>query len=143
MLAGHTVDGGGLVRTLTLREGLWFHNGTPVLAREVVASLRPWSTRDAMGDALTPATDELSARDGKTLVFRLKRPFPTLPAARAKPTSLIPAIMPERLASWPTEKSLAEAVGSRPFRFVTDERVSAVPIVSATFERCVRLTARP
>jgi peptide/nickel transport system substrate-binding protein len=106
MLVGHTVDAGGLAWTLTLREGLWFHDGTPVLARDVVASLRRWSTRDAMGDALMAATDELLARDDKAIVFRLKRPFPMLPAALAKPTNLVPAIMPERLASRPTDKLL-------------------------------------
>src|SRR6202046_469362 len=73
MLAGHTVDADQKLWTLTLRDGLWFHDGTPVLARDVVASLRRWSTRDAMGDALMAATDELSAPDDKTVVFRLKR----------------------------------------------------------------------
>jgi peptide/nickel transport system substrate-binding protein len=137
MLAGHTVDADALVWTLTLRDGLWFHDGTPVLARDVVASLKRWSTRDAMGDALMAATDELSARDDKTVVFRLKRPFPMLPAALGKPTNLVPAIMPERLASRPTDKLLTEIIGSGPFRFLTDERVSGARNVYAKFEKYV------
>jgi peptide/nickel transport system substrate-binding protein len=137
MLAGHTVDPAGLVWTLTLRDGLWFHDGTPVLARDVVASLRRWSTRDAMGDALMAATDELSAPDDKTVVFRLKRAFPLLPAALAKPTNLVPAIMPERLATRPTEKLLTEIMGSGPFRFLADERVSGARNVYAKFEKYV------
>jgi peptide/nickel transport system substrate-binding protein len=137
MLAGHTVDADALVWTLTLRDGLWFHDGTPVLARDVVASLRRWSTRDALGDALMAATDELSARDDKMVVFRLKRPFPMLPAALGKPTNLVPAIMPERLASQPTDKLLTEIIGSGPFRFLTDERVSGARNVYAKFEKYV------
>src|SRR6202453_4874349 len=135
MLAGHTVDAGAQIWTLILRDGLWFHDGTPVLARDVVASLRRWATRDALGDALMAATDELSACDDKTLVFRLKRPFPMLPPALGKPTNQVPAIMPERLASLPTDKLLTEIVGSGPFRFLTDERVSGARNVYAKFEK--------
>ena len=137
MLAGHAVDAEARIWTLTLRDGLWFHDGTPVLARDVVASLRRWATRDALGDALMAATDELSALDDRTLVFRLKRPFPMLPAALGKPTNTIPAIMPERLASLPTDKMLTEIVGSGPFRFLPDERVSGARNVYAKFEKYV------
>lgn len=42
MLAGYTTEPDGLTWTLTLREGLRFHDGTPVLARDVVASLKRW-----------------------------------------------------------------------------------------------------
>ena len=96
MLAGYTVDADRKVWTLTLRDGLWFHDGTPVLARDVVASLRRWAVADAYGQALFAATDDLSAPDDKTVVFRLSRPFPLLPQALAKPTNLMAVIMPER-----------------------------------------------
>src|ERR1700735_1401827 len=61
MRAGHTVDSDGKVWTLTLRDGLLFHDGTKVLGRDVVASLRRWGTTDAFGQALMAATDDLSA----------------------------------------------------------------------------------
>src|SRR6202050_1605225 len=60
MLAGHTVDADQRVWTLTLRDGLLFHDGTPVLGRDVVASLRRWGTTDSFGQALMAATDDLS-----------------------------------------------------------------------------------
>ncbi len=40
MVAGHTTEDDGKLWRLTLRDGLMFHDGTPVLARDVVASLR-------------------------------------------------------------------------------------------------------
>src|SRR5579872_6679662 len=37
MVEGHTVESDGTIWKLTLREGLRFHDGTPVLARDAVA----------------------------------------------------------------------------------------------------------
>ena len=60
MVAGHTVEDDGKLWTLTLRPDLMWHDGTPVLARDCAASIRRWAKRDALGDALMPATDEVS-----------------------------------------------------------------------------------
>jgi hypothetical protein len=49
MLEGHTVEDDGRTWTMTLREGLRFHDGEPVRARDVVASLRRWGARDQFG----------------------------------------------------------------------------------------------
>ncbi|MFL5281076.1 MAG: ABC transporter substrate-binding protein, partial [Rhodopila sp.] len=135
MLAGYTVDADQKIWTLTLRDGLWFHDGTPVLARDVVASLRRWAIADAYGQALFAATDDLSAPDDKTVVFRLNRPFPLLPQALAKPTNLMAVIMPERLAKTPATTRLTEMVGSGPFRYLADERVSGAHNAYGKFEK--------
>jgi peptide/nickel transport system substrate-binding protein len=137
MLAGHTLDADNKVWTLTLRDGLLFHDGTPVLGRDVVASLRRWATKDAFGQALMAATDDLSAPADKQIVFHLNRPFPLLPQALAKPTNLVAAIMPERLAKTPASTLLNEMIGSGPFRFLADERVSGARNAYAKFEKYV------
>ena len=98
MLEGHTVENAGKLWTLTLRDGLLFHDGERVLARDCVASIRRWAKRDPIGEAMMAATDELSAPNDKTIVFRLKKPFPLLPYALGKVASPICAIMPERMA---------------------------------------------
>ena len=72
MIAGHTIESDGKVWKLTLRDGLMFHNGDKVLARDCVASVKRWGARDAFGQALMARTDELSAPDDKTIMFRLK-----------------------------------------------------------------------
>jgi peptide/nickel transport system substrate-binding protein len=134
MLAGHTVDADGLTWTLTLRDGLVFHDGAPVLARDVVASVRRWATLDAFGQALMAATDELDAPGDKTVRFRLKRRFDLLPDALAHPTNTMAAIVPARLAATPATARLTEIVGSGPFRYVTAERVAGSRNVYARFE---------
>ena len=135
MLAGHTVDADQKVWTLTLRDGLLFHDGTPVLGRDVVASLRRWGTTDAFGQALMAATDDLSAPNDRTVVFRLKRPFALLPQALAKPTAPMAVVMPERLANTPPGKRITEMVGSGPFRFLPNERVPGARNAYAKFEK--------
>ncbi len=123
MVEGHTVEADGKLWTLKLRDGLVFHDGTKVLARDCVASIKRWGVRDAFGQSLMAATDELSAPDDKTIVFKLKKPFPLLTAALGRPSSLIPVIMPERLAMTDPFKQIPEAIGSGPFSYVKAERV--------------------
>jgi len=135
MVDGHVVSNDGRQWDLTLRDGLLWHDGVRVLARDCVASIGRWAKRDAFGAALMRATDELSAPDDRTIRFRLKRPFPLLPMALGKAAVLAAFMMPERLASQDPFKPLAEAVGSGPFRFVADERVPGARNVYARFDR--------
>jgi peptide/nickel transport system substrate-binding protein len=119
--------------TLALRPGLKFHDGTPVLARDCVASVKRWGVRDSYGQALMAATDEISAADDKTLVFRMKRAFPLLPDALGKTPPNVCAIMPERLALTDPNQQVSEMVGSGPFRYKTDERVPGSRVVWERF----------
>ena len=121
MLEGHRVDADGRVWELFLRPGLRFHDGTPVLARDAVASIRRWAAVDSLGQVLLARTAELSAPDDRTVRFRLSSPFPLLPLALGKVQPNICAIMPERLAATPPTTVLTEMVGSGPFRFLAGE----------------------
>ena len=134
MVDGHTVAADGLTWTLRLRPGLMFHDGTPVLARDCVASLRRWWEGEAVGQALAAATAAVAAPDDKTIVFRLRRPFALLPDALAHPTNTMAAIMPERLAATPATSRLVEMVGSGPFRYLANERVPGARNHYARFE---------
>ena len=134
MLSGYTTSPDGLTWTLTLRDGLRFHDGTPVLARDAVASIKRWWVADAFGQALAIATDEVSAPDDKTIRFRLKRRFHLLPDALAHPTNTMAVVMPERLAMTPSSSRLTEMVGSGPFRYVANERVPGARNVYARFD---------
>ncbi|MBN8898163.1 MAG: ABC transporter substrate-binding protein, partial [Rhodospirillales bacterium] len=55
MLAGVRTEDDGKRWDLVLRDGLLFHDGTPVLARDAVASIRRWAKRDALGGSLMAA----------------------------------------------------------------------------------------
>jgi peptide/nickel transport system substrate-binding protein len=134
MLEGHVVEDGGLRWTMTLREGLNWHDGERVLARDCVASVKRWMKRDPIGQTIAERMDELVATGDRTLVFRLKKPFSSLPYALAR-TQPSPVMMPERLANTDPFKQVAEIVGSGPFRWVAGEYVAGNRAVYAKNEK--------
>jgi peptide/nickel transport system substrate-binding protein len=137
MVAGHVIENDGKLWKLTLRDGLRWHDGEKVLARDCVASIQRWGKRDAFGQALLAATDELSAPDDKTIQLRLKKPFPLLPDALGKSPSLMPAMMPERLAKTDAFTQITEMVGSGPYRFLPADRVPGAKAAYAKFTEYV------
>ncbi|MDB5376652.1 MAG: putative peptide transporter periplasmic-binding protein y4tO [Rubritepida sp.] len=134
MVDGHTVENDGKLWNLTLRDGLMWHDGEKVTARDCVASIRRWARRDPFGETLMATTDELSAPDDRTIRFRLKRPFPQLPIALGKASVPVCAMMPERLANTDPFRQVPEMIGSGPFRFKADERVPGSRLVYTKFE---------
>ncbi len=134
MVAGHTIENEGLLWRLTLRDGLRFHDGEPVRGRDVVPSIRRFAARDAFGRALMDATAELSSPSDVVIQFKLRRPFPLLPNALGKSGTVMPAIMPERLALTDPNKQITEMVGSGPFRFNTTERVIGARVIYDRFD---------
>ena len=105
-------------------------------ARRAIASRASnrWGKRDAFGQALLAATDELSAPDDKTIIFKLKRPFPLLPDALGKAGVSICPVMPERLAKTDPFKQVTEMVGSGPVSvFVANERVPGAKVAYEKF----------
>src|SRR6201987_6047756 len=55
----------GLTWTFTLRDGLEWHDGTPVTAEDCVASIRRWGARDSTGQTLMSFIAELTAPDAR------------------------------------------------------------------------------
>ena len=135
MVEGHTVEDEGRRVTMRLREGLRWHDGEPVRARDCVASIRRWAARDALGQVMMSVTEELSAPDDRTILFRLRRPFPLMFEALGKPSTPVAFMMPERLASQdPNTPLRGDLIGSGPFRFAANERVPGARVVYTRFE---------
>src|ERR1700694_2123652 len=84
--------------------------------------------------AFAMCTVRSGSPDDRTIQFRLKRPFPNLPVALGKSSSPICPIMPERLANTDPTKAITEMVGSGPFRFLADERMSGAHVAYARFD---------
>src|SRR5580693_6723798 len=87
-----------LTYTLTLRDGLKWHDGAPVTAEDCVASLKRWGKMDGMGQRLMESTASIEAADPKTIVLKLKQPYGLVLETLGKPSSVVPFMMPKRLA---------------------------------------------
>src|SRR4029079_5694538 len=78
MVESEEVTDDGLVWTFRLRPGLKFHDGEPVLSKDVEASLTGRSARHPMGLMLKAIQNELTAVDDKTFKWALKAPYPKM-----------------------------------------------------------------
>jgi peptide/nickel transport system substrate-binding protein len=133
MVEGHVIENDGRTWTITLREGLMFHDGTPVRAQDCIASINRWTQADVLGRNIRALTQEITALSDRVFQIRLSKPFPLLATALAKPSSFCP-VMPERLASQPPTTQVTEVVGSGPFRWVASERLAGSRAVYQRFD---------
>ena len=140
MAEGHEVSADFKDWTFRLRPGLTFHDGAPVLARDVVASLNRWMVRDTMGQRIKATLDAMEAVDDRTVRLRLNKPFPKMLFALGKNNAPVAEIMPERIAKTDPFQLITEYVGSGPMRFKKDEWV---PGSRAVFERFADYQPRP
>ena len=132
MCEGSDVSADALTWTFKLRPGLKFHDNEKVRGADVVASLKRWMVRDVMGQMISARLNEMSTPDDRTVVLKLKSPYPKMLYALGRTSTPMCFIMPERIAKTDPFKQIGEYVGSGPFKFKRDEWV---PGSSAVFEK--------
>src|SRR6202161_3787052 len=120
-MADWKVSDDKLTYTFTLRDGLKWHDGLPVTAEDCVASLKRWGRNDGMGQKLMDFTASLEATGEKTITLKLKEPYGLVLESIGKPSSLVPFMMPKRMAETPPGQQIKEQIGSGPFKFVASE----------------------
>jgi peptide/nickel transport system substrate-binding protein len=123
MASGVEISADKLTYRISLRDGLNWHDDTPVTADDCVSSLNRWGKVDGMGIRLYSYIDSVSADGAKTIVIKLKRPYGLVLESIGKLSTNVPFMMPKRLADMPhTERLTAqELIGSGPFRWVAGE----------------------
>ena len=124
MVEAEEVSSDGLTWTFRLRPGLRFHDGEPVLAKDVVASINRWAVRDTLGQTIKAIEQEIVTVDDRTFRWALKKPYPKMLLALGKITTPCCSIMPARIAATDPFKQINEYIGSGPMRF---ERSDWVP----------------
>jgi peptide/nickel transport system substrate-binding protein len=63
MVGDYEISDDGLTYTFTLRDGLVFHDGSPVEAKDAVASIKRWSAKRSDGMAMMDRAESLEAVD--------------------------------------------------------------------------------
>jgi peptide/nickel transport system substrate-binding protein len=131
-MADWKVSDDKLTYTFTLRDGLKWHDGTPVTAEDCVASLKRWGKSDNMGQKLMDFTASIEPIDAKSFALKLKEPYGLVLDSIGKPSSYVPFMMPKRMAETPAGQQMKEQIGSGPFKFVQAE---FQPGVKAVYEK--------
>ncbi|HKM73256.1 MAG TPA: ABC transporter substrate-binding protein [Stellaceae bacterium] len=111
----------GMKYRFTLRDGLRWHDGQPVVAEDCVESLKRWGKRDRFGQLLMAHTGKIVPVDKNTFTLELAERFGPVLDALGKTGGNVPFMMPARIASMPAEEQIKEIIGSGPFKFASDE----------------------
>ncbi|KUM24107.1 peptide ABC transporter substrate-binding protein [Mesorhizobium loti] len=112
-----------------LRDGLSWHDGTPVTAADCVASIHRWGQVAPGGQILMARASDISKKDDKTFTIALKEPFGALLDILAFTG---PFIMREKDANLSPTEQVTANIGSGPFRF---NHALAKPGASFTYDR--------
>jgi peptide/nickel transport system substrate-binding protein len=121
MVGKYDVSADKLTYTMTLRDGLQWHDGKPVTAEDCVASIKRWAQKDTMGQKMMSFVKDLVVVDAKTLKIVLKEQTGLVLPALGKPSSNVPFMMPKRVADTPASEQISDFTGSGPFVFKRDE----------------------
>ena len=123
MVGKYEISEDKLTYTFTLRDGLKFHDGSPVTTKDVIPSLKRWAARDSAGQRLFSFVDRLEAVDEKTFRMILTKPYGMVLESLGKSGTSVAVIMREQEALTDPQQQIKEAIGSGPFKFAKDEWV--------------------
>lgn len=129
MVDKYSASADAKVWNFTLRKGLAFHDGKPVTAADVIASLSRWGKRDSLGQRMFGAMDKIEAVGDTGFRMTFKQPFGPVLEALAKPSGSPAFIMPKRVADTPADKQIDDSTGSGPYVFKKDEFRSGEKVV--------------
>jgi peptide/nickel transport system substrate-binding protein len=132
MAEGHEWLQGFTRLVIRLREGLRFHDGARVTARDVIASLRRWTEADVAGRLVGARLDEAVALNDRTLRLRFDQPQPLFLEAITRNRPLF--VMPADLLAAAGHGPVAAMIGSGPFRFLDGEWAPSEHAAYARFE---------
>lgn len=120
MLAeGIEVSEDGLTATITLRQGVPFHNGDEMVAADVIASFNRWAPVSSLGLAIEPNLESITEVDQYTVEFKLTDPLATLPSMLARQSQGL-SIHPASIMEANMDTPLADDgyIGTGPYAFV-------------------------
>jgi len=120
MLAvGIEVSADGLTNTITLRQGVMFHNGEEMTAADVVASYNRWAPVASLGLAIAPFLESITEVDPSTVQITLTSPLTALPSMLARQAQGL-SIHPKSVIDAAGTDPLGDAgyIGTGPYQFV-------------------------
>ncbi len=113
---GYTVSADGLRYTIRLRTGVQFHNGQPMTAEDVVASLERWGHLSSGGQETFKFVKQVKKVDPATIEIDLSRVFTPLITNLGDPKQSA-VIMPKSVVETAGLKPAVELIGTGPYIF--------------------------
>lgn len=106
----------GLEFTFKLRSDVTFHNGDPLTAEDVVASLNRWGEINGRGKLIYGRLNSIEATDSSTVSMTFDQPSGVLPSFLARSEAMItPAPVAEAAGSEQIPED--QLIGTGPFKF--------------------------
>jgi peptide/nickel transport system substrate-binding protein len=139
MLAtGYKVSADKLSYTITLRDGVKFHDGTTMGPADVIASIKRWGEASRTGANVVTHIAGMTAQGGNAVVIKLKDPFTPLIASLAEVRQAA-VVMPAKIANAAGKNKLSNAqlIGTGPYKFV-----NWAPGQNVTLERFADYSSR-
>lgn len=124
----YEVSGDGMTNTITLRQGVPFHNGEEMVANDVVASIERWAGISGLGASLLEATDSINVIDDYTIEFAMSQPLGTFAVLLARQNQGC-AIYPASVVEGAGPDPLNEFIGTGPYQF-TDRQADTFILFS-------------
>jgi peptide/nickel transport system substrate-binding protein len=140
MVDTYEVSPDQLTYTLTLRDGLLWHDGKPVTSEDCIASIQRWGAKDSMGQKMMSFVKDFAVVNPTTFRIILKEPTGLVLQALGKPSSNVPFMMPKRVAETSPNEQIKDFTGSGPFVFKHDEWK---PGDKAVYVKFAQYKARP
>ena len=104
-----------LTWTFELRDGLKWHDGTPVTSADVVPSIRRWAARDGGGQHMMARVKDISAKDEKSFQISLKERYGLVLDVLAKTPTPLSWMMRKKEAETDPMQKVDTVMGSGPF----------------------------
>ncbi|MFS0861969.1 ABC transporter substrate-binding protein [Fredinandcohnia sp. 179-A 10B2 NHS] len=111
------------VYTISLREGVAFHDGSTVTSEDVVASIDRWKTISSVGKVAGQFIETVTAVDELTVEVTLNKPYNVLLDSMSAPKAGL-MIIPAEIAKEAGEQPLNpdQLIGTGPYKFESWEK---------------------
>lgn len=114
LIEDYSLSDDQLTYTFKLRSNVKFHNGDPLTANDVVASLKRWSNLSGRGKTLFARVESIEAADDLTVDMTFTAPTGVTLSFLARSETFI---MPASVAEAHADVQLTEFVGTGPYKF--------------------------
>lgn len=126
LLAKSEVQEDGLSFTFHLRENVKFHNGNPMTAEDMVASLNRYSELSGRGRTLFERVESVEATDEKTVSLKFTDPTGIAPVYLSMADAIV---IPKDVAEASMDGEMTEYIGTGPYKvneILPDRHISLV-----------------